>query len=437
MEITRQEIEQIVEGKQTAIPILQAIQGKYKFLPEEALRTASELSGISVSGLIGVASFYSQFRFSPAGDHIIKVCVGTACHVKGAERVYDSIRREFNLPDYQHTDESGKFTIEKISCLGCCTLAPVVQIDQVTYGHVDPAHVKEIITDFEQQKSKKSIKTARKGIVRETEGEIRIGLGSCCVASGSDDVRQALKQSIDENDLNVRLKHVGCVGMCHQVPLVEIVKDENNPILYSKVEAGSVKGIIEKHFNPPTLAKRLRRSFLNTIDTIQSDAGWEGVRRYALDVRDEPVSSFLGRQVPIATEDRGILHPLDIEEFKSRGGFRAMTKVLKEMDPEEVIGEVGNSGIRGRGGAGFSTTVKWQTVASMAEKQRYIICNGDEGDPGAFMDRMLLESYPYRIIEGMVIAAYAVGANEGMFYKRAEYPLAVHRIKEALKNCYE
>jgi len=437
MEIIRQEIEQIIEGKHTAIPILQAIQGKYKYLPEEALRTASELSGISVSGLIGVASFYSQFRFSPAGDHIIKVCVGTACHVKGAERVYDSIRRNFKLPDHQHTDKSGKFTIEKISCLGCCTLAPVVQIDEVTYGHVDPAHVQEIITDFEQQKNKKTTRTARKGIVREAEGEIRIGLGSCCVASGSDDVRQALKNSIDDQDLNVKLKHVGCVGMCHQVPLVEIVKDENNPILYSKVDAASVKGIIEKHFNPPTLGKRLRRNFLNAIDSIQSDATWEGIRRYALDVRDEPVTSFLGRQVPIATEDRGILHPLDIEEYRSRGGFKAMTKALNEMDPVKVMEEVEESGIRGRGGAGFPTASKWKTVASMAEKKRYIICNGDEGDPGAFMDRMLLESYPYRIIEGMVIAAYAVGASEGLFYIRAEYPLAVHRIKEALKNCYE
>ena len=167
MEIIRQDIEQIIDGKNTAIPILQAIQAKYKYLPEEALRTASELSGISVSGLIGVASFYSQFRFSPVGDHIIKVCIGTACHVKGAERVYDSLRRELNLTGLQHTDQSGKYTLEKISCLGCCTIAPVVQIDQITYGHVDATHVREVISDFEKQKSAKAVKTARKGKIRE------------------------------------------------------------------------------------------------------------------------------------------------------------------------------------------------------------------------------------------------------------------------------
>jgi NADH:ubiquinone oxidoreductase subunit F (NADH-binding)/Pyruvate/2-oxoacid:ferredoxin oxidoreductase delta subunit len=224
--------------------------------------------------------------------------------------------------------------------------------------------------------------------------------------------------------------------MCHRVPLVEIVRGKEDPILYAKVDAKSVNGIISKHFNPPTLGKRMRRRFMQAIDTIQSDEGWEGVHRYALDVRDEHVSSFLGRQVPIATEDRGILHPLDIEEYKSRGGFRGMARALREMSPEEIIGEVRKSGIRGRGGAGFTTAVKWQKVASMEEQKRYIICNGDEGDPGAFMDRMLLESYPYRIIEGMVIASRAVGASEGLLYIRAEYPLAVRRIEQALETCY-
>ncbi len=437
MDITRGEIAEIVEGKGTAIPILQSIQEKYKYLPEEALRTASDISGISLSGLIGVASFYSQFRFSPVGEHIIKVCIGTACHVKGAERVYDSIRRLFKLSGQQQTDAAGKFTVEKIACLGCCTLAPVVQIDEVTYGHVDPAKVKEVIEDFDLHKNKKTVRTAVKGKIREAEGEIRIGLGSCCVASGSEDVQKALRQSIDENDLNVRLKHVGCVGMCHQVPLVEIVKDDKDPIIYSKVEAGSVKGIIEKHFNPPTLGKRIRQGFLNAIDTVQSDKDWEGIHRYSLNVRDEHVTSFLGRQVPIATADRGVLQPLDIEEYKSRGGFEALDKALKNMTAPQIIEEVRKSGIRGRGGAGFPTAVKWETVASMEEKKRYLICNGDEGDPGAFMDRMLLESYPYRIIEGMIIGAYAVGANEGLFYIRAEYPLAVQRVREALKICYE
>jgi NADH:ubiquinone oxidoreductase subunit F (NADH-binding)/NADH:ubiquinone oxidoreductase subunit E/NAD-dependent dihydropyrimidine dehydrogenase PreA subunit len=435
MEINRTEIETIVEKYGTPIPILQSIQSKYKYLPREALEMASELSGISLSGLIGVASFYSQFRFTPVGDHIIKVCVGTACHVKGAERVYDSIRRHFNLADHQHTDAGGKFTVEKISCLGCCTLAPVVQIDRVTYGHVDPAKVKEVIDDFERHRDEESIRSVGKGAIREAEGEIRIGLGSCCVASGSDEVRKALKQTIAEHDLNVKLKHVGCVGMCHRVPLVEIVRNNEEPVLYARVEASGVKGIIERHFDPPNLGKRIRKNLLNVVDTLRTDAGWEGIQRYSLDVRDEHVSSFLDRQVPIATEDRGILQPLDIEEYRSRGGFRALKKVLETMDPGQVIGEVRKSGIRGRGGAGFMTARKWETVASMEDKKRFVICNGDEGDPGAFMDRMLLESYPYRIIEGMVIAAYAVGAEEGLFYIRAEYPLAVQRVREALKTC--
>ena len=140
MDIDIRDIDEIVEllgGKrQDVIPVLQAIQEKYNYLPEEALRRVCEKSEITPAQIVGVASFYSQFRFTPAGEHIIKVCVGTACHVKGAGLVYDAMKRELGLDENEDTTGSGKYTIEKVNCLGCCTLAPVVQIDEVTYGHV-------------------------------------------------------------------------------------------------------------------------------------------------------------------------------------------------------------------------------------------------------------------------------------------------------------
>jgi NADH:ubiquinone oxidoreductase subunit F (NADH-binding)/Pyruvate/2-oxoacid:ferredoxin oxidoreductase delta subunit len=161
------------------------------------------------------------------------------------------------------------------------------------------------------------------------------------------------------------------------------------------------------------------------------------VDRYALDVREKHVSLFLDKQIPMATEFRGIINPIDVEEYKSRNGFKGLARVLKEMKPAEVIEEITESGIRGRGGGGFPSGKKWQMVAQQPGDTKYVICNGDEGDPGAFMDRMLLESYPYRIIEGMVAAGYAVGAPEGIFYIRAEYPLAVTRVLQALDICRE
>lgn len=441
MEVEFKDIDHMVEelGKQpgAVIPVLQAIQKKYNFLPEEALRRVCEISDITPAQIVGVASFYSQFRFTPAGKHMIKVCVGTACHVKGAEQVYDGMKRQLDLDESEDTTKSGKYTIEKVNCLGCCTLAPVVQIDQVTYGHVTTAQLGSILADFDQQKDSSGKKRYKYADGSEVKGEIRIGLGSCCVASGSDEIRDTVKDTIDRNGLNVKLKHVGCVGMCHQVPLVEIVPTEGEAILYSKVKAADVEQIVEKHFQPDGFFKKVTNRLLRAADNIRDDSRWMGVDRYSLDVREKHVSSFLDKQVPMATEFRGIINPIDIEEYKQRNGFRGMARVLKEMTPVEVVSEIAKSEIRGRGGAGFPTGQKWKMVAENKSEIKYVICNGDEGDPGAFMDRMLLESYPYRIIEGMVAAGYAVGAKEGILYIRAEYPLAVSRVLQALEICRE
>jgi NADH-quinone oxidoreductase subunit F len=421
--------------KRALIPILQAIQKEFRYLPEEALRRVSEISEITAADIMGVAGFYHQFRLKPAGEHMVKICVGTACHVKGAGQIYDAFKRKFGLQGEQTTDDKGKYTLEKVSCLGCCTLAPVVQIGDITYGHVSTNQIDGILADYEIQKNATPGKQYRKADGTEIKGEIRIGLGSCCVASGSDEIRKAVEETVYGKGIRVKLKHVGCVGMCHQVPLVEIVPVKGDPVLYSKVKASDVKDIVNTHFKPEGLLARLKSKLMETAETIQTDAKWEGVERYELDIREKQVSSFLGKQIPIATEYRGILDPVDIEEYRSRGGFAAIRRALLRMTPEEIIHEVRESGIRGRGGAGFPTGMKWELVSRHVSAEKYVICNGDEGDPGAFMDRMLLESYPYRVIEGMVIGAYAVGAHTGFFYIRAEYPLAVRRIREAIALC--
>ena len=441
MEIDLKDIDAIVQergsGQRAVIPVLQAIQEKYNYLPEEALRRVCETTDITPAQIVGVASFYHQFRFKPAGKHMIKVCVGTACHVKGAVQVYDAVKRELGLDPDEDTTESGTYTVEKVNCLGCCTLAPVVQIDQVTYGHVSTSKVASVLADFEKQKGDTGKKQYRYADGTEVKGEIRIGLGSCCVASGSDEIRDAIESTIDRNGLNVKLKHVGCVGMCHQVPLVEIVPAEGEPKLYSRVKAADVDQIVTQHFQPPGLLKRISTKLLNAADTIRDDGRWKDIDRYSLDVREKHVSLFLDKQIPMATEFRGIINPIDIDEYRSRDGFRGLARVLKEMKPAEVVEEIVESGIRGRGGGGFPSGSKWRLVAAQPGPVKYIICNGDEGDPGAFMDRMLLESYPYRIIEGMVAAGYAIGAPEGILYIRAEYPLAVRRILAALDVCRE
>lgn len=426
-------------GEGAVIPVLQAIQHEFNYLPEEALRYVCEQSQITPEQIVGVASFYSQFRMQPVGEHIIKVCVGTACHVKGAGQVYDAFRRHFNLTGQEETDASRRFTIEKVSCLGCCTLAPVVQIDEVTYGHVASDKVANVIADFEKHAA---IGGTKKGLFKEADGseiqgEIRIGLGSCCVASGSEEVKKAVEETVENTGIRISLKNVGCVGMCHQVPLVEVIPQNEKPTLYAKVRPEEIKSIIENHFKPAGTLSKLKNGIYRFFENMQTDMVWDGVKQYSIDARERQVSDFLDRQIPIATQYRGIINPLDIEEYKSHEGFVAMKRCLTELSSEEIIQTVKDSGLRGRGGAGFPTGMKWSLVAANHSDVKYLICNGDEGDPGAFMDRMLLESYPYRVIEGMVIAAKAVGATHGFFYIRAEYPLAVKRIRQALINCRE
>lgn len=420
---------------ESVIPILQAIQAVYHYLPEEALIRVAETTDISLSRIYGISTFYNQFRHQPVGKHMIKVCVGTACHVKGAMQVYDAFKRQLKLDENQDTDAEGLFTVEKVACLGCCTIAPAVQIDQHTFGHVEPGRVGEILEEFLTTKDTDTLSNSKLAAsTKESEGEIRIGLGSCCVASGSSDVKVALEQSLAANKSNVEVKQVGCVGICNQVPLLEIHKPNESPYFYTKIEAREVNDIIRKHFK----SKNLWRRTVTNLNAFVNDHVINGIPRftqqYAGDQQDTPVAEFLAGQVNLATEHRGLISPVDIDEYLSLGGFEALKTCLKQT-PEEIVDIVKQSGLRGRGGGGFSTGTKWALVQKEISDQKYVICNGDEGDPGAFMDRMLLESYPFRVIEGMTIAAYAVGANQGILYIRAEYPLAVKRIKQALQLC--
>ncbi|MBD3183649.1 4Fe-4S dicluster domain-containing protein [Candidatus Poribacteria bacterium] len=425
-------------GSELTIPILQAIQEHYRYLPQSALERVCELTEITPTQIIGVSTFYSQFRHHPMGKHLISLCDGTACHVKGAITMYDAIRDHLEMEGDDDTDSDGTFTIQKVACLGCCTLAPVMQIDGVTYGHLTTDIIPDVLRDFlELQKKKSKEQGARKSGVETDMGEIRITLDSCCVANGCGKVHNALAQALMDTDAPAKLKRVACVNMCYQTPMVEIVDTGGKSNLYARVQPEDARDLILKHFKPKNLFKRAKTAISRSIDSILTDEVWKPVSRYSVGIRDPQVAEFLGTQKHIATENWGDINPTKIEEYLEHEGFEALKKCLLEMSPEDVIQGVQDSGLRGRGGAGFPTGLKWSMVSKVKGDVKYIICNGDEGDPGAFMDRMLLESYPYRVIEGIIIAAYAVGANRGYIYVRSEYPAAVQRVKEALKQCKE
>ncbi len=416
---------------------LHAIQKEYGYLPPEALQRLSEATKRPLDELWGVVTFYDQFRFTPAGQHQVRVCVGTACHVKGADLVYDAMRRHLEIAEGKDTDAQRLFTVQRVACLGCCTLAPAVQIDNVTYGHVSSQTVPLILQDFlERQKAlkrgpdKKAVKA-----VQEPDGQIRIGLGSCCQARGSGKLLDAIEQSVARLSIRARIKQVGCVGMCYQTPLLELAMPSGQTFLYTRVEPEDAESILLKHFSPAGRGRLLMSRIGRTLDRFLTDTIAESVSRHPVHVRDPQIADFLGCQKRVATEHCGIINPLDLEEYKQKDGFAALEKILREGTPEEALGQIEASGLRGRGGAGYPTYLKWSAVQKSPASIKRIVCNGDEGDPGAFMDRMLMESYPLRILEGMIIAAWTVGASEGHLYIRDEYPLAVERIQGAIEIC--
>jgi NADH-quinone oxidoreductase subunit F len=426
------------------IPLLQAIQSHYRYLPQAALQRVCELTEITPAAIEGVSTFYTRFRHRPMGRHHIQICRGTACHVKGANLVEEAIALHLGLAAGEDTDHEQKFTIEPVACLGCCTLAPVVQIDDTTYGRLSSPMVAPTIREFERrlcsQSSAKqnSISNATlahtKNFIEKT-GEIRVGLGSCCVAQGSGEVFKRVHEVVTAIGCNVEVKRVGCVGMCHQTPLLETIRHDGSSRLYCHVQAEQVEEIVRQNFKPVGLASRLRSSWRHWVAELYGSEIGRDTAIESVSTTIGPVCEFLGPQKRIATQASGDIDPLDISEYHRHGGFAGLRRCLHELSSDEVIAEIQLSGLRGRGGAGFPSGIKWAKVCSTSADRKYVICNGDEGDPGAFMDRMLLESFPYRVIEGMAIAAIAVGAHHGYFYIRAEYPLAVQRIRLALAQC--
>lgn len=429
-------IERTGTTRDKVIPLLQAIQQEFNYLPADALECVYERTDIDRAQLLSVATFYSQFRMAPYGQHVIKVCIGTACHVKGASRVYDAFVRELKLPEGTITTTDGKYSIEKVACLGCCALAPVVQIDDKIFGHVQPGKVREVIDEFESMIAATKSQHTEKEV--EIQGEVRLGMENCCQASGTAEVYTAVTEASRELGIHVRLKPISCVGACNQVPLIDVVTREGEMFRYPNIKPEEVKEILLHHFKPASKLKRLCNAVLNQIDTFHTDQTWNNSLWIPEEVRTQKVNTFLEGQYRISTEGYGHLNPLDIDEYISLGGFEALKKALTTMPRKDIIDEVLKSGLRGRGGGGFPTGRKWQLVADAAsDAGKYVICNGDEGDPGAFMDRILLESYPLRVIEGLTIAAWAVGAKEGIFYIRAEYPQAVIRVRKALDLCHQ
>ena len=270
VEVVDQAVERIGRSQEAAIPLLQELQKQFRFLPKDALKRVCEITDITPADLEGVSTFYSQFRHSPMGRHLISVCHGTACHIKGANEVTEAIQRHLGLSADNDTSTDEQFTLQKVACLGCCTLAPAVLIDDVTYGHITAHQVPKMLEAFIEY-SKQAKRASREEIYsqpRKDIGELRIGLGSCCVSRGSGKLLDALEETMSRTGIEVRIKHVGCVGMCHQTPLLEVIPPESNSHLYACVQPEDAEAILLKHFKPPGLFHKLQISGSSALESL-------------------------------------------------------------------------------------------------------------------------------------------------------------------------
>jgi len=241
---------------------------------------------------------------------------------------------------------------------------------------------------------------------------IKVGLGSCGLAAGAGEVFTAAQKYVKKQKIKTTVNKTACIGMCFAEPIMEIVTDDGKNYAYGKVTKDTAAEIIQSFID-----NKIPKENLILSDSLEASEN-ENYRK----------------QTRIVLRNCGIINPESLEDYVANEGYNGLAKSLNDLSREQVIQEIKDSGLRGRGGAGFPTGLKWQFAHDAKSDKKYIICNADEGDPGAFMDRSVLEGDPHSVIEGMIIGAYAIGADEGYIYCRAEYPMAIRHLKIAIEK---
>jgi len=429
------------------VMILQDVQNELNYLPPKAINLLSKELNLPESLIYSVSTFYKSFSLEPRGKHRLDICEGTACHIRGASMLMSQISDELNVRSGETTAD-GEVTLNSVRCVGACAMGPVAIIDGDYYGNMtvgklskqikkrcaeaDAPQVEkasaggngevqeiELIPRIDSPSQFEKLKTQLQAEKPVEQARILVCNGTGCKARGSLQVAEALSSEFEKEKLDMPvtlgLKKVGCHGLCEKGPLVILYPDN---IYYAQVKPEDAAAIIQE----TVLGNKIVDHLL--YREHDEDPG----------IKDFTEIPFYAGQKKIALRNVGTVDPLDIRDYINHGGYSAFFETLQEMSPGEVIEAVKFSGLRGRGGGGFPTGKKWSTAAAIDSDIRYVICNGDEGDPGAFMDCSIMEGDPHSIIEGMLICAYAVGSSSGYIYVREEYPRALKHLHLAIEQ---
>ncbi len=288
--------------------------------------------------------------------------------------------------------------------------------------------LQSVVKNYNKPDTGNDVLSVLKALRHETLAKpiIYIGAGTCGLGAGAGKTLEAVKKYLAGKNIDAEIITVGCIGICSSEPLMDVQLPGRTRISFEHATEDKVENILD------SLLDGYIPQGVEILGQFRGEGlkPWDGIRYL-----DE--HRFFKKQKRIVLQNCGVLNPVSIEEYIARGGYKALAKVFDKYTPEQVCDEVEQSGLRGRGGGGFPTGRKWKFARATEADQKYLICNADEGDPGAFMDRAVIEGDPHRLIEGMVIAAYAIGATKAYVYIRAEYPLAIERLKIALAQAKE
>lgn len=387
------------------LPLLHAVQKALGFIPAAAVPVIAEALNLSSAEVHGVISYYPHLRDKPHGRALIQICRAESCQSRGADALMAHAEAALACQAHETTAD-GSVTLEPVYCLGLCAQSPAVMVDEhEVHAQMTPDKLDVLLQKIQQ---KQPVVHADKALVA-TESVVNavrvyVPRDAAALAVGADEVARALAEQCAARGWPVQIVRNGSRGLLWLETLVEVETGQGR-VAYGPVQATDVAGLL--------------------------DAGMLQGQAHALCHGLTAQIPYLARQERLTFAHVGVIDPLSLADYEAHGGWQGL-KAAAAMAPEAIVQQVLDSGLRGRGGAAFPAGIKWKTVAMAVGPQKYIACNADEGDSGTFADRLLMEGDPYCLIEGMAIAALAVGATQGFIYVRSEYPHAIAALNEAI-----
>ncbi len=431
--------------RQWLLPALHAVQGALGWLPEPALAEVGAHLRVPASEVYGVATHYPEFRLAPRGRHHVRVCTGVSCALLGGRAVLEQLARRFEVTPGE-TGAGRELTLEAADCVFACSVAPLIEVDGELRGRVAPADIPRVARWFRTAppghrasdatppghsprgaRARESLAAlvaeARRRAARRPSVRLLVQTGTCGRAVGALDVLSALRAAVGERRLGDRVEVVdgACNGMCYAAPVVEIHAEGRPRAAVERLDRGAVPALLDL-----ATSERGAAGVAGLTGIVWGDVPWPGLTPAAR-------HPYWSAQERVLLARAGAIDPGSLDDALLQGGYAALAQAL-DGRPEDVVAAVKASGLQGRGGAFFPTALKWETCRAASGQPKYLVLNGEEGEPGIFKDRHLMEGDPHLVLEGVLLAAYATGATRAILYVHGEAHLAAERLARAVAD---